>query len=127
MIWQQRQARRFAGWTVAEMIRLGCSGPVMRASGVPRTVFHWILGERAWESASPLSAARHLISLLQHPRLGLPESHDQAARAVAPSEWRAESVLGAGPCPVDWSVWDDRTCTTRLRRDTGVPPASHTL
>lgn len=127
MILQQRQAKRFAGWTVAEMIRLGCSGPVMRAAGVPRTVFHWILGERAWENGSPLSAARHLMELLQHPCLGLPEIRDPSARAVVPKEWRAEQVLGAGLCSVDWSAWDDRTCTTRLRHDTGVPSASHTL
>jgi hypothetical protein len=61
LILQMRQAKRFAGQTVAEMIRLGCSVHTMKHMGLPRTVFYWLLGERTWESTNPTAAAQYLM------------------------------------------------------------------
>lgn len=61
LILQMRQAKRFAGQTVAEMIRLGCPAHALKDTGLPRTVFHWSLGARAWESTSPTAAAQYLM------------------------------------------------------------------
>lgn len=92
MILQQRQAKQFAGWTVAEMIRMGCSAAVMRAQGVPRTVFYWSLGARTWETSSPAAAAWHLIAQLQPHSLGLGGLCPRSAQSL-PADGRSHAVF----------------------------------
>lgn len=85
-IQQQRQARQFAGRTVAEMIRLGCCPGSIRQAGVPRLTFHWALGARTWESSNPTSAALHLITQLPADSLGLAVTCDRAPQ-MRPGAW----------------------------------------
>lgn len=69
-ILQLRQAKRFTGQTVAEMIRLGCSARALKDTGLPRTVFYWSLGARTWESTNPTAAAQYLMRELPKHILG---------------------------------------------------------
>lgn len=44
MLLHQKNARRYAGCVVAEMIRRGCDGPTMRSHQIPKSVFYLVMG-----------------------------------------------------------------------------------
>lgn len=51
LILVDRDARRFAGRCVAEMIKSGCDGETMRAHQIPKSVFYAVLGgQRAYNT-----------------------------------------------------------------------------
>lgn len=78
MILNQRAAKRYAGKTVAEMIRQGCCARVMRMRRIPESVFHWTLGSRVYLAAqTPEASARLLMDEYRADYLGLANHQPQ--------------------------------------------------
>lgn len=75
LIKAQRAAKRYAGQTVAEMIRQGCDRKIMRQKRIPESVYHWTLSSRVYLSAQPPEASATLLMDEYRPdHLGLPHA-----------------------------------------------------